>query len=37
VNARDHRLTFLGGLSQFGTERFDFFHRCVVFADHGFG
>src|SRR5262245_5474699 len=32
-----HRLTFFGGVREFDTERFDFFHRRVVFADHSFG
>ena len=37
VDASNHCLAPLGSLDQFGTERFDLFHRCIVFANHGFG
>ena len=37
MNAGHHRLTLLGGLGEFGAERFDLLHGRIVFADHGFG
>jgi hypothetical protein len=37
VNASNHCLALLGSLCQFGTERFDLFHRRIVFANDDFG
>jgi hypothetical protein len=37
VNASNRCLAPLGSLDQLGAERFDIFHRRIVFADDGFG